>query len=376
MDIKTSRTWAEISRSALLGNLAEIRAHIPAGCGVAGLVKADAYGHGAVEVARVLREGGCRYLAVACPAEAFELRDAGETLPILILGASDAAFAPALATAGITQAVESLAKAKALSAALRPGQRLKIHIKLDTGMGRLGLRAGAEETAAAIEAIRALPGLETEGLFTHFAVSDEADGDAFTERQKELFLAAAAAAERASGRIPLLHCANSGAVVSGAGPEGMDLVRPGILLYGVAPETGSPDWNVTPVMSLKSRISAVTEHKKGDTVSYGRTWTAERDCRIAVLPAGYADGLHRSLSGRAEFLLRGKRVPQIGKICMDMCMLDVSAVPDAAPGDEVTIFGSGADGGPTAAELAEICGTIPYELMCAVSPRVPRLWTR
>ena len=177
-------------------------------------------------------------------------------------------------------------------------------------------------------------------------------------------------------RFPLRHCANSGAVLSwrekGAA---LDLVRPGLLTYGVYPDSERGGLALTPVMALKSRVGAITHHKKGDSISYGRTWTAERDCALAVIPVGYADGLQRCLSGKLEVLLRGQRVKQVGRICMDMCMLDVTDIPDAAVGDVVTVFGRGDDGAPTVAELAALAGTIPYELLCGISLRVPRIYT-
>ncbi len=376
MDTRRARTWAEISLSALRHNVAEISRALPEHCGLVGVVKADAYGHGAAPVAAALRESGARYLAVACPEEAFALRSAGETLPILILGATDAVYAPRLAAENITQAVECGEKGRALSAALAPGQRLKIHLKLDTGMGRLGFPAGEEDALREAAAVMALPGLETEGIFTHFAVSDTPGGEEYTHAQWETFRNASDTVEALAGRkIPLRHCMNSGGVLSFREiGRSTDLCRPGLLIYGVWPDRERGGLDLVPVMTLKSRVSAVTHHRKGDTVSYGRTWRAERDTTLAVIPAGYADGLQRSLSGKLSVQLRGKRVPQVGRICMDMCMLDVTDVPGVRPGDEVTIFGTGRDGGPTAKELADLAGTIPYELLCGISLRVPRLY--
>ena len=376
MDTKKTRTWAEISLAALRHNVSEIRRAVPAHCGLLGVVKADAYGHGAVPVAAVLRESGAKYLAVACPEEAFELREAGETLPILILGAADASYAPRLAAADVTMAVECLEKGRALSAALAPGQKLKIHLKLDTGMGRLGFPAREEDALREAAAVTVLPGLETEGIFTHFAVSDTPGGEEYTLAQWEAFMTAADRVEALSGRkIPLRHCLNSGGVLSFREfGRSTDLCRPGLLIYGVWPDRKRGGLDLVPVMTLKTRVAAVTHHKKGDTISYGRTWRAERDVTLAVIPVGYADGLHRALSGKLSVQLRGTRVPQVGRICMDMCMLDVTDVPGVRPGDEVTVFGAGEDGGPTVKELADLAGTIPYELMCAVSPRVPRVY--
>ena len=216
----------------------------------------------------------------------------------------------------------------------------------------------------------ALPGLETEGVFTHFAVSDTPGGEEYTQRQFDLFLAAAKELERRSGRtIPLRHCANSGAVVNY--PEmALDMVRPGLLLYGLYPGAERGGLDLIPAMQLKSRVCDLTHHHRGDTISYGRTFTCDRDLTLAVIPDGYADGLLRSLSGKMEVLLRGQRVRQVGRICMDMCMLDVTDIPDVRVGDVATIFGRDI----TASEQAEKAGTIPYELLCAMSQRVPRVY--
>ena len=376
MEQQMIRTWAEISLGALRDNAKNMLAVLPAGTTLLGVVKADSYGHGAVRCAAALREAGCGYLAVATPQEALELRAAGETLPILILGAVEPVYAPLMAEKDVTLAVESAEKGRALSAALAPGQRLKIHIKLDTGMGRLGFRASDEEALGEAAEVLALPGLAPEGIFTHFAVSDVAGGEAYTRGQFRLFIDAADELERRGGlRFRLRHCANSGALLFYRG-EGMclDMVRPGILTYGIYPDERDGDIMLTPVMELKSRVAAITHHKKGDTISYGRTWTAERDCTLAVLPIGYADGLQRCLSGKLRVLLRGERVPQVGRICMDMCMLDVTDLPGVAVGDTATVFGRGDDGAPTAAELADLAGTIPYEIVCGVSKRIPRVY--
>ena len=375
MDVQKTRTWAEISLPALRHNAAELRAAVGSECTLLGVVKADAYGHGAPAVARTLREAGFGYLAVACVQEALALRAAGETLPILILGAADAAFARELADNRITLAVECLEKGRALSEALGPGRTLKIHVKLDTGMGRLGFPAASPEGLLAAASVMALPGLEPEGVFTHFAVSDVPGGEEYTREQFTLFRGAVEKLEALTGvRFRLRHCANSGAVLSyrEAGTC-LDMVRPGLLVYGVFPDETRGGLDLRPVMELKTRVAAVTHHKKGDTISYGRTWTAPRDCTLAVLPIGYADGLQRCLSGKLSVQLRGRRAPQVGRICMDMCMVDVTDLPGVEVGDVATVFGRGDDGAPTVTELAALAGTIPYELLCGISLRVPRI---
>lgn len=377
MDYQKTRTWAEISLSAIEHNCRAICAAVGPDCTFLGVVKADAYGHGAVAVAEALRRAGAGYLAVACPAEALELRESGETLPILILGAADAAFAPAMAAANITMTAESREKARALSEALEPGQTLKVHLKLDTGMGRLGFPAADDACVGDAAAVLAMENLDVEGVFTHFAVSDEPDtGVGYTEEQFALFTRRVTEMEACSGKtFRLRHCGNSGAVLHyRAQGFALDMVRPGLLTYGVYPDRDKGGLELRPSMSVRCRISAVTHHKKGDTISYGRTWTADRDCTLAVLPMGYADGLHRSLSGQTEVLIHGQRCRQVGRICMDMCMVDVTDLPGVMAGDVATVLG--ADGAEciTANELAAKAGTIPYEILCAVSPRVPRLY--
>ena len=364
------RTWAEIRLEAVRNNLCALRGRLTPGTHFLGVVKADAYGHGAVPVARTLEEAACDYLAVATLCEARELRDAGISLPILILGWTSPEHSEDIVRSRITQAVSDPGQARALSlAAVKLGVPAKIHLKIDTGMGRTGFLArGGRDPLPELLPLLTLPGLETEGIFTHFAVS-ETDPE-YTNAQAERFLSVVAAAERVLGhRIPLRHCANSGTVLQYRHLD-LDMVRPGIALYGVSPDASLPAPDLIPVMTLKSRICQIRPLSPGESVSYGRRYLADVPRRMAVLPIGYADGLFRSLSGKASFLLRGTRVPQIGTICMDMCMLDVTEVPDAAVGDEVTVFGTD----PSVSELAGLAGTIPYELLCAVSPRVPRVY--
>ena len=372
MDLLHSRTWAEVSLESIVGNMNAMKARLGSGTRFLGVVKANAYGHGAVPVARALEENGCDHLAVACLPEAVELREAGLRLPILILGRTDPAFTAELIRYDITQSVGDPATARGFSeAAAAVGGTLKCHLKLDTGMGRLGFtcRAGAPAPAEAAEALK-LPGLEFTGVFTHFAVSDTEGGEDYTRAQLAAFTETVAALEKARGaRFGIRHCANSGAMLSW--PEAyLDMARPGIMLYGCMPGC---DY-IRPAMAVRTRVQQVKDFAPGDTVSYGRTYAAPSPRRVAVVPIGYADGLHRVLSNRMEMLLRGRRVRQIGRICMDMCMLDVTDVPEAAPGDIVTVIGRDGDQEITADELAGLAGTISYELLCAVSPRVPRIY--
>lgn len=369
------RTWAEISLPNLEHNYRALRALLPEGCRFLGVVKADAYGHGAVPVARKLEELGAEYLAVACLAEARELREAGVLTPILLLGYTPTDCAEELLRYGLTQTVYDLESARAFSAAAQAaGRRLRIHVKADTGMSRLGWLCNEghrTEAADAIAAVCALPGLEAEGLFTHFA---DADGnEEYTMGQFTRFLDARQALEALGVRFKICHCAASAAVLNYPCTH-MDMVRPGIALYGYYPAPGLEGLDssgLLPVMALKTRVAAVRAVPAGTCVSYGCTARLERDSRLAVLPVGYGDGYPRLLSNRMEVLLRGRRCPVVGRICMDMCMVDVTDVPDAVPGDVAELYGR--EG--LLEQAAALAGTIPYELLCNVNPRVPRIYT-
>ena len=373
MDTTTMRTWAEIDLSALEHNYRALRAMLPAGCRFLGVCKANAYGHGAVPVAQKLEELGADMLAVACVAEAKELRQAGITLPILCLGNTPVELAPMLLEYQVTQAVGDLATGQALSeAAVAAGKTLTIHVKLDTGMSRLGFlwEAGREEeTADEIARLCRLPGLEAEGLFTHFA---DADGsEAYTMAQFDRFLAARAALEERGIAFKICHCASSAAVLQYPCTY-LDMVRPGLVLYGWYPAEelkGLDGPGLEPVMAVKSRVAAVRSLPKGTPVSYGRTAVLERDSRIAVVPVGYGDGYPRSLSNRMVMRVRGVECPIVGRVCMDMCMLDVTGVPGVQAGDVAVVYD-----GTLLERAARLAGTIPYELMCDVNPRVPRVY--
>ena len=362
------RTWVEVDLDAIEANYRAIRATLPQGCRFLGVVKANAYGHGAIPVARRLEKLGCDYLAVACFDEAAQLRQAGITLPILILGPSPAELAPELARLHLTQAVGDWGMAQALSRTLH-GETLTIHMKVETGMGRTGFTAGDAGSLVEMQQTLSLPGLAVEGIFTHFAVSDEF-GDDFTVTQFNRFMSTIGALETATGhKFAIRHCANSGAVINYPWAC-LDMVRPGLALYGMYPAAERGQLTLRPAMALKSRVGIITTHQPGDTVSYGRTFTVERPSRFAVVLIGYADGLHRVLSGKMEVLIRGQRAPQRGRICMDMCMVDVTDLPEVRPGDEVTIFGEDMP----IETLAEQAGTISYELCCAPAPRIPRVY--
>ena len=369
------RTWAEINLDNLRHNYESIRAALPEKCRFLGVVKADAYGHGAPTVARLLQSCGADYLAVSCLDEALELRDGGITMPILILGHTPHEYTGTLINNDITQTVTCLAKALEYSAeAEKLGKRLKIHIKLDTGMSRLGfLCSGShfdEGVQNVIDSCR-LPGIMPEGVFTHFAVSDdpgEVSSEEYTRAQFALFTSVIdAVRERGGISFPIRHCANSGAVVNF--PEmALDMVRPGLLLYGYGDNTGR--LNLKPCMRLVTTVSTIKIYEPGTCVSYGRRFVTERRTRMGVLGIGYADGLPRLISNKCSFAAGGGYAPQRGNICMDMCMVDLTDLPEVDVGSEVEVFGEHND----INLLSDAACTIPYELLCAVSKRVPRVY--
>lgn len=369
------RTWAEIDLDALAHNYRRARELTGSGVRYLGVVKADAYGHGAVQVAEHLEELGADYLAVSSLDEARELRHGGISAPILILGHTPPEMVPELIRYHITQAVSAQAKAEEYSAAAAAcGGTLKVHIKVDTGMSRLGFLVRGdhfEGGVAAIAASCALPGLEAEGIFTHFAVSDEDDADceAYTRDQFALFTRVLDALAERGRTFAIRHCANSGALARY--PEMyLDMVRPGIALYGVGAD--AQRLGLLPVMTLKSSVSTIKIFDPDTDISYGRTYRTEGKARVGVLPIGYADGLFRGLSNRLSVVTEQGMAPIRGRICMDMTMVDLTGLPEVKVGSEVEIFGRR----QSVDHLAQILDTIPYELLCAVSKRVPRVYLR
>ena len=369
------RTWAEIDLDALAHNYRRARELTGPGVRYLGVVKADAYGHGAVQVAERLEELGTDYLAVSSLDEARELRHGGIHAPILILGHTPPEMVPELIRYHITQAVSARAKAEAYSAAATGcGGTLKVHIKVDTGMSRLGFLVRDGHFDGGVEAIAAscaLPGLEAEGIFTHFAVSDEDDpgSEGYTREQFALFTRVLDALAERGRTFAIRHCANSGALARY--PEMyLDMVRPGIALYGVGAD--AERLGLRPVMALKSSVSTIKIFDPDTFISYGRTYRTEGKARIGVLPIGYADGLFRGLSNRLSVVTDQGSAPIRGRICMDMTMVDLTGLPDVQVGSEVEIFGRR----QSVDHLAEILNTIPYELLCAVSKRVPRVYLR
>ena len=367
------RTWAEVDLDALAHNYRQARRMIGAGVRYLGVVKADAYGHGAVQVGRKLEALGADYLAVSSLDEARELRHGGISMPILILGHTPPEMVPELIRHHITQTVSARAKAEEYSAAAAAcGGALRVHIKVDTGMSRLGFLVRGEHFDGGVEAIAAscrLPHLEAEGIFTHFAAADEDDpgSEAYTREQFDVFQRVLAALADQGQTFAIRHCANSGALARY--PEMyLDMVRPGIALYGAGADAQRLD--LRPVMTLKSCVSTIKIFDPDTDISYGRTYRTREKTRVGVLPIGYADGLFRGLSGRMSVWTEEGPAPVLGRICMDMTMVNLTGLSHVHVGDAVELFGQR----QRVDVLAEILGTIPYELTCAVSKRVPRLY--
>lgn len=367
------RTWAEVDLDALAHNYRQARRMIGAGVRYLGVVKADAYGHGAVQVGRKLEALGADYLAVSSLDEARELRHGGISMPILILGHTPPEMVPELIRHHITQTVSARAKAEEYSAAAAAcGGTLRVHIKVDTGMSRLGFLVRGEHFDGGVEAIAAscrLPHLEAEGIFTHFAAADEDDpgSEAYTREQFDVFQRVLVALADRGQTFAIRHCANSGALARY--PEMyLDMVRPGIALYGAGADAQRLD--LRPVMTLKSCVSTIKIFDPDTDISYGRTYRTREKTRVGVLPIGYADGLFRGLSGRMSVWTEEGPAPVLGRICMDMTMVNLTGLSHVHVGDAVELFGQR----QRVDVLAEILGTIPYELTCAVSKRVPRLY--
>lgn len=377
------RTWAEIDLDAAAHNFASVREATHPGAAVCCVVKADAYGHGAVRMARELEALGADCFAVSNLEEALQLRLSGISRPVIVLGFTPAEEAKKLADNDISQCVYSTEYARELSKYAAAAKiTVKIHVKVDTGMSRLGFYfqdINRDEPAVQeILDVCALPGLYPEGIFTHFAVSDGgSSGDAFTMRQFGCFKEMIETLLREGVSFDVRHCANSAALFDYPLSH-LDMVRAGIVIYGLMPSGDLRNRpNLQPVLALKSVVSHVKTLKAGATVSYGRAFTAEHDMETATVPVGYADGYPRCLSsGGAQVLIHGQRCPILGRVCMDQLMVDITALVDVKIGDVVTLIGKDGSEEITADELAEREGTINYEVVCGLSKRVPRVYLK
>ena len=381
-------TWAEVDLSAYARNITELRRTIRNGTRLMAVVKANGYGHGATEVAGEALRNGAEYLGVARINEAVQLRTAGLDAPILIFSYTPPNLAETIIKYDLTQTVYSFATAKALSECARQkGKKIRVHIKADSGMGRLGLLLHAtaqsgdhnmapRKAVQEVESISRLSGLAVEGLFTHFATADSAD-KSYAAGQLEVFMDFIERLRRTGLEPPIKHAANSGALID-MPQSHLDMVRPGIATYGLYPsdEVNKNQVDLKPVMTLKSRIIQLKRVPAGFNISYGITFQTKKPTTIATVPVGYADGFNRLLSNRGHMLVHGQKVPIVGRVCMDLTMLDVGSVSDVAIEDEVVVFGQQAKASLTADEIALDLNTINYEIVSTITGRVARVYRR
>lgn len=365
--------WTEIDLDAVAHNLAAIRRRIGPQSQIMAVVKANAYGHGLVPVAKAALESGASCLGVACVDEGVALRQGGITAPIVVMGYLPPWEAPQVVQHYLTPTITTPESAQALAAlCAQEGVRLPVHLKVDTGMGRLGVTPG--EVPGLVKLLSELPPLTLEGIYTHFAVADEAD-KAYTLQQFRIFNEVVSQIVR-QDRPLRRHVANSAAIADL--PElALEMVRPGIALYGCYPSRAvGRSLDLRPALAMKSWIVRLHDLAPGEAVSYGRTWTARKPARIALIPCGYADGLPRLLSNKGSVLIRGQRAPIRGRICMDQFMVEVTHLPEVASHDEVVIIGRQGEEEIPVEEVAAQAQTISYEVLCAISARVPRFYFR
>ena len=367
-----SRTRMEVFTDALRHNFEVVRFLAGRKRDIIAVIKADAYGHGAVRAARLYRENGCGRFAVARLCEAVELREAGISEDILILGQEPEESAPAIVEYGLTCACAEARFARTLSReAAERGKRAKVHLKVNTGMGRLGITPEALGPFA--EELFALPGLDVEGAFTHFAVADEPRPD-YTDTQFARFERALALLDSKGFSVRVRHACNSAGILSHP-DKYLDAVRPGIMLYGVSPVERLPEGvTLRPTFSFKSAVVSLHDAEPSSGIGYGLRYITRGRERIAVIPVGYADGWTRTLSGKTSVLIRGRRCPALGSICMDQMMVDVTDLDHVELGDEAVLIGRQGEAEITVQEIAELRGTIPYEIPIALLRRVPRVY--
>ncbi len=368
------RTWCDVSLDNLKHNIEQIKGKLNETTMLCGIVKANAYGHGVEEIAANLVKYGVDYLAVAFIDEAVELRLCGFEQPILILGNTPDDTAEQVVEYNITASVYNVHTAKVLSReAVKQNKTVKIHLKIDTGMGRIGFIPN-EQTACEIVEVSKLPNVEIEGIFTHFACSDSEDEE-MTLKQFDRFMALVSELEKKGLVIPIKHCCNSAAIVKYPQMH-LDMVRAGIILYGMYPSDIDYDIDLKPLMDFKTSVINLKTVKAGETISYGATYTAKEEIKVATIAVGYADGYSRLLSNCGRVLINGQFADIVGRICMDQCMIDVTNVHNINIGDEVILFGADENEKLPVEELAVKLGTINYELPCIINNRVPRCYVK
>lgn len=375
MDVNIRPVWAEVNLDNIINNIKEIKKNIN-GEEIIAVVKANAYGHGAVDVAPVLIENGADRLAVAMLSEALELREAGIKVPILILGYTDVAFSEMLINNDIEQTVYSLDYAKELSKKAEAlGKVAKIHIAVDTGMGRIGFLPNEKSVEEVVE-ISKLSNLRITGIFTHFSNADEQD-KSYAHNQIEKFNSFINEIEKREVNLGLKHISNSASIIDIEDAH-YNAIRPGIILYGYYPSDyiNKDKLKLMPALSLKCQVIHVKELPKGEYIGYGRKFRTERDSVIATLPIGYADGYIRGLYEKAHVIINGKLAPVVGKICMDQCMVDVTDVGPVKVGDEVVLLGEDNGVKNNADDMAKMLDTINYEILCMIGRRVPRIYIK
>lgn len=364
-------TWAEVDLDALAANIGSYRRHVGKGVEIIAVVKANGYGHGAVMVSRAALAAGAARLGVHRLEEGIELRQAGISCPILIVGYTPVDNAPLVVAHQLTATVTTREFAEALSA--RAEVPIPIHIKVDSGMGRFGLLPGeAANFAAALSDLRSI---KIEGIFTHFATADSTD-QSYMQHQLATFKGVLAELESRGLKIPVRHACNSAAAM--ILPEAhFEAVRPGLSLYGMVPSSEwSPPFALQPVLSLKSRVVRLRTLAAGNSIGYGRTYVVKEPTRVALLPVGYGDGYHRLISGRGAVLLKGKRAPILGRVSMDQIVVDVSAIPGVQIEEEAILLGGEGSAAISAEEIAGWAQTINYEITTSILPRVARLYRR
>ena len=367
--------WAEVNLSAVSQNVKLLRRHIKPNARLMAIVKANGYGHGAVGISRAALDSGADSLGVALVSEAVELRKAGFGVPLLVLGYTPFDFAGEVVDWGITQTVYTLEQAEILShEAQRRGRIARIHVKIDTGMGRIGFLPTKQAVQEILDIAR-LPRLEIEGIYSHLAAADEED-KSYTLKQLEQFLLFNTKLKKEGLEIPLKHIANSAAAIDMSDTH-LDLVRTGISIYGLYPSKFQKEKiNLKPALSWKTRIAYVKSVSQGTGISYGCTHVTSTPSIIASLPLGYADGYSRKLSNRGQVLVGGRRVPVVGRVCMDQMMIDVTGMEDVKIGDETVLIGNQGEETISADDMAGWLDTINYEIVCMISTRVPRRMER